>query len=266
MNFLGLDISSSSTGWNIVEVDNGNKKLINYGLISPIGNMGVTQRLYFFGNELRKIIDKYQPDEIAAEETILVRGPKIMRTLSRFSGVALFLAYSYQKREICTYEPSMWKKDLGLRGSAEKPEIQLKICESFNLMEKDKIEKYSNEFNSILEQKNKVRKEEHKEVQQLNKANSKLEATFIKSKREFNKKKKKEKTEEVEKNLKELELELQLKKEILKTKKKNLQDLEREVSKKIEKMSTDIYSDSGVNPDIADSIGVTLKIIHETIG
>lgn len=262
MKFLGLDVSSSSTGWNVVEADKDSKKLVDYGLISPVGNMGVTQRLYFFGNELKKLIDKHQPDEIAIEETILVRGPKIMRTLARFGGVAIFLAYSYQKREVSLYEPSMWKKSLGIKGNAKKPEIQLKICEVFSLTDKQKIDTYLDELHRIEEADkaasgNEGFKKEEADIKQA-------EKTLKKHKSEFKRKKKKEITEQDSKDLEIEENALNERKLKFKESKKAFRDIEREIDKRYEKMSMDIYSDCGINPDIADSIGITLKLVNET--
>ena len=140
MKILGIDSSSNATGWGVIERNGqdflhtrGVVSLIEFGLITPHSPMSVTQRLYFFGNEIEKMINKVKPDEIAIEETILVRGPKIMRTLARFSGVALYKAYSYQKREIAAFEPQVWKKKLGISGHAKKAEVQCEICKIFNL-------------------------------------------------------------------------------------------------------------------------------------
>ena len=263
MRFLGLDISSSSTGWSIVDVDNGSKKLVEYGLISPMGNMGVTQRLYFFGNELKKLIDKFMPNEIAVEETVLVRGPKIMRTLSRFSGVALFLAYTFQKREIPSYEPAMWKKSLGIKGNAKKPEIQLKICEAFGLVDQVKINKYLEELAEIEKNEKEMDSTISKELKMLEKDIIKSELELKKNSRDFKKLKKKEITQALTDALAQQEKDFLAKKEVLKGKKKQCAEASRDIVKRYEKMSIDIYSDSGVNADIADSLGITLKAIHD---
>jgi Holliday junction resolvasome RuvABC endonuclease subunit len=267
MRFLGLDISSTSTGWSVVDVDDTHiKKLVEYGLICPVGGMGVTQRLYFFGNELKKIIDKFLPNEIAAEETVLVRGPKIMRTLSRFSGVALFLAYSYQKREIPCYEPSMWKKALGIKGSAKKPEIQLKVCEAFGLMDKIKIDKYLEDLVKIETDEKQIDITISKEMKLVDNEVKKAEEDLKKSTREFKRLKKKEQDTNKMLVLNAQEAELLKKKDYLKAKKKQCAEAFRDIVKRYEKISMDVYSDCGINADIADSLGVTLKAIldHES--
>jgi crossover junction endodeoxyribonuclease RuvC len=265
MRVLGLDVSSSSTGWSIVERSVKENevvlKLREFGLIKPDGNMGVTQRLYFFGNELSKVIEKHQPTDVAIEETIFVRSPVVMRTLARFSGVAIYLAYKYQKKEISMYEPSMWKKGLGLKGSAVKSEIQLRVCEIFSLISKDKINNYKIELEKIavLEENSdnsiaKILKEQQKNLEILQKQQKER-------KREINKKRKKEITEIDLKELEEMPQKVETISEIIKTKKKELNAQIKDINSKYLKVSTDIYSDTGVNNDVADSCGVALHFL-----
>jgi Holliday junction resolvasome RuvABC endonuclease subunit len=210
MKILGLDVSSNSTGWSIVETEPTNK-LLGYGLVRGDSSMGTTQRLYFQGNELKKIIEKFSPDEIGIEETILIRGPKIMRTLARFSGVAIFQSYSYQKKEIFIFEPPLWKKALGIGGNATKAEVQLEICSRFNLLTQKQIETYKKIFNDI-----------EKDVAEIKAENKQKKMP----KKELNKK-------------------------------------IREIEKQYDRVSTDIYSDCGINNDIADSVGVALAVLNE---
>jgi Holliday junction resolvasome RuvABC endonuclease subunit len=211
MKILGLDVSSHSTGWGIIDSDKINTKLIGYGLIRNDNSMGQTQRLYFQGNELKKIIEKFCPDHIGIEETILVRGPKIMRTLARFSGVALFQSYSYQKKEIFCFEPSAWKKTLGVGGNATKAEVQTEICSRFNLLTPKQIDDYKKIFSTI---------EQAVSTMRLLCKGQKL------------------KRKDVNKKIKEIE-------------------------KQYETVSTNIYSDCGINSDIADSIAVALAVLNE---
>lgn len=211
MKIMGLDVSSHSTGYSVIEAISDNIKIVGYGLIRCDSSMGPTQRLYFQGNELKKQIEKYCPDNIGIEETILVRGPKIMRTLARFSGVAIYLSYSYQKKEIFVFEPSMWKKVLGIGGNATKAEVQLEICSKFSILSQKQIDVYKGVFESIEESV----------------ANLKITAKQQKmQKKELNKKIK-------------------------------------EIEKMYDKISTDIYSDCGINSDIADSFGVSLAVLNE---
>lgn len=260
---LGLDVSSSCTGWSIIEVNGSNGKLLHYGTISPVGNMGVIQRLYFFGNKIKEIIETYNPDEVAIEETVLVHNnAKIMRTLARFSGVAFYWAYAHQKKEIPTYEPSMWKKNLGLQGSAKKPEIQLKVCERFELLESNVIKDYEIMIKSVGENIQELKKE-NKEIKECEKNLKIFEKNVTTTKRAFKKKKKKEQGENEAQEILNLESELSTRKQELKDHKKDYNKRMRSLEKQYDQISTDIYSDCGVNPDIADSVGVAIKAMDE---
>jgi len=260
MLVLGLDISSNSTGWGLIEDD----KLLEYGLIKPEGSMETIQRLYFFGNEIKKVIEKYNPDEIAIEEIVFVHGPRTMKILARFSGVALFQAYSYQKRDIKLYEPQVWKKKLDLKGLATKPEVQLGICKKFDLLDSDKIKKYEEKLILSETGKKQFKGETRKKLGGLNKEILDLEKIIKENKRNIKKKKKREITQEELDNLKKDEMIFNDKKEELKLMKKENNKKIKEFDMKINQISLDIYSDTGVNSDVADSIGVALACIDET--
>jgi len=276
MIILGIDPSSVSTGWAIIKTE---KKisLLDYGLISPTGNMGTIQRLYFFSNELEKVINKHQPDKIAFEETIQASSFKALRVLARFSGVGLLQAYTYKKEEPYRYEPQVWKKLLGVGGAAKKPEIQLKICQKFELISDDKIEEYQKELTEIkkLEKANRSGfniTAEKRKIDTQEKLLKKKRSEVKKSEKEANKIRgftEEERNERLTKHknfavdVQNMESDLEKVKEEFKTAKKIKANSKKEVAKAYDKVSVDIYSDSGVNPDIADSIGVALAVLHE---
>lgn len=230
MKFLGFDISSSCTGWALIEAFEGpetekkyfEKRLVEYGQIKPDPKMGTTQRLYYFGNEIKKVIERQQPDEIQIEEIIFASGVKTLRVLASFRGVALFQAYGYQKREVSAFEPPRWKKDLNIKGNAKKCEIQLEICKRFNLLDEEKIKKYHETIDSY-----------HQQIELLKPP----------------KKIKRKKGEVVEE--KPVESKAEIKKKI------------KAFDKLFDQVSININSDCGISADIADAIGVTLTGINE---
>jgi Holliday junction resolvasome RuvABC endonuclease subunit len=211
MKIMGLDVSTQSTGWSVLKLIDNNISVVAYGLIRGEKTMSTIQRLHLLGNELKKTIELHNPDEIGIEEIAFMRGPKILKVLSRFSGVAIFQVYSYKKKEPFFFEPPAWKKNLGISGSSLKAEVQVEICSRFNFLRQEQIIKYKEDFNRI-----------------------KADTISIKldgKKQGINKK-------DLSKKLKEFD-------------------------KQYEKISTDIYSDCGVNNDIADSIGIALATINE---
>lgn len=211
MVVVGCDISTYSTGWGVVEKTGENHKIIETGLIRGDSSMNVTQRLYLLGNELKKIFERFKPDEIGIEEAFFMRGPKILATLSRFAGVAIYRAYAYQKKEPFLYGPSQWRKIIGISGDCTKAEVQLHICERFELLSEKQITTYKENFAKIA----------------LDTSNLKA---FVK--------KQKGKIKDYKKQFKEIE-------------------------KVFDKYSMDIYSDSGINNDMADSISIALAVLYE---
>jgi len=191
MKFLGIDSSSKSTGWALIE----DKKLIEYGKINPTDISSYCQKLNLFYVEIGKIFERFRPDKIAIEETVFVRNSKSFRVLARIHGVILLAVYQYLNEEPVLYEPSKWKKMLDdCNGSAKKYEIQLSVCKIYNLMKIEKIQSYLKRAESI------------KNDSKLNK---------------------------------------------------------KEKNKLFDQLSIEIYSESGINNDIADAIGITTVLEKE---
>jgi len=68
MIILGIDASSTTVGWGVLEVINDKIKLLDYGYFKPSKKGSVFERLSKMRLDLSKILDKYNPDHIAIEE------------------------------------------------------------------------------------------------------------------------------------------------------------------------------------------------------
>lgn len=70
MRILSLDISSSCIGWALFEENDGDAQLVTYGHIKPPKKEkgSLSFRLKKTEDELRKIIDKYGPKQVAIED------------------------------------------------------------------------------------------------------------------------------------------------------------------------------------------------------
>lgn len=100
MIILGLDISSTRTGWAVIK--NGrfyNRLEKDYGFISPKINFGPGEKISFFRKELFLVIKNVNPDVVCIEDVFFHRNINTVKVLSRFSGVALELVYSVLKKE-----------------------------------------------------------------------------------------------------------------------------------------------------------------------
>ena len=231
---MGIDISSRNTGWCVIS---GNE-LIEYNTIHPSSKMTLGQKLNLFNVELEKAIRTHKPDIIAIEDVVICRSAKTAIILGRFNGVAIRLAYAYNSKEPFMYVPTTWKKDLlGCNGHSSKAEIQLSICEQFSLITSDRYDYYIAKINDA---KMNVASIDNGEV--------------VKLRNKLNSTKKKKVVEKSD--LKMLEKEIGRKKKEYDVK---LKDAKKQMDLELQSISLEIYSETGICEDIADSIGVALK-------
>lgn len=114
---LGLDVSSASTGYCIIN----NGKLIkkSMGTINPNSKFSLGQKLLFFENELIKIIEAYAPDVIIMED--IYRGPNIktFQTLAMFRGVCFKIVFNKLGKDPICVMPTEARKLISIGPSKE---------------------------------------------------------------------------------------------------------------------------------------------------
>jgi Holliday junction resolvasome RuvABC endonuclease subunit len=64
---MGWDISSTTCGWSVLEIDKNNIKYIDSGHIKPMKKGDIFERLKDTQNKVKELLNKYKPDEIAIE-------------------------------------------------------------------------------------------------------------------------------------------------------------------------------------------------------
>jgi len=240
---MGIDISSKSTGWAVIQGD----KLLEFGKINPTGTMSAAQKLFYFHVELERIIAKQQPEEIAVEDVVQVKSVSVVKILARFNGVAVVESYRYLQRDPMMFEPTQWKKLVkGCTGGSKKCDVQLSVCEMYNLLPKDKIEFYRNKINDIrnqLGENNDAKKISLKDLnKQLKKYKYKESSDGLS-------------IEDRQKKVNDLRRQIDaVKSQNDSSRKKN----KKEASKLFDDISMQIYTESSINEDIADAVGVAI--------
>jgi len=236
---LGIDISSNSTGFALIQGD----KLLEYGKINPTGSMSAFAKMYLFSVELDKLMLKYSPDYIGVEDVIQVSSVSVTKILSRFNGIALVSAYKFNNKDPRLFIPSEWKKSIGLTGIVRKCETQLFVCQKYNLLSLEKIKQYSNKIRENFEKKN------EEQIEDLRKQNILL--------------KKKKNKEKDSSNLELINVNIQNVKDLIV---KLSKDLKKQINKVFDDISTEIYVETGINEDIADAVGISLAYQKELNG
>jgi Holliday junction resolvasome RuvABC endonuclease subunit len=105
---LGLDISSSTAGWGVIDDNNGKPKLVECGFFKPLKKGGTFERLKDLKTKVIQILDEYRPDDIAIEEIMkfLAGGSTAstiisLATVNRTVGLACY-EYTGKEPALCS--------------------------------------------------------------------------------------------------------------------------------------------------------------------
>lgn len=136
MIVLGLDASTTSTGWSVFQ----DRKLIGYGVIKPEGK-DWRERMANQAPKIMEIIEKYSPNKIYMEDVPLKRAnPTALMILGAVQGFFYGLVAKYSI-PIEFIKPSAWRSPIGLydgtKEGTKRPELKhksiLKANELFKL-------------------------------------------------------------------------------------------------------------------------------------
>lgn len=89
---LGLDVSSSSTGYAVLRNGRWTKSATSFGKIKIPSSLPLSQRLVQFRDSLQEVILKVKPTHIIIEDVFSGRNVATMKLLARFNGVAVELS------------------------------------------------------------------------------------------------------------------------------------------------------------------------------
>lgn len=131
MILMGIDASTTSTGWSIFEDSN----LVAYGVIKPEGE-DWRDRLVHQGPLLTEIIQKYSPKKIYMEDVPLKAGnSKVLVVLGAVQGFIYGIA-SALGVPVQFILPSEWRSPLGLydgtREGTKRAELKRKSIDKAN--------------------------------------------------------------------------------------------------------------------------------------
>lgn len=111
MRILGLDTSTRSTGYAIIEDD----VIIKSGIIKPNTKMETIDRIIFTEKQIMKIFNKYKPEIVCIEEVATVRNAVVMRILVALV-YHLYIEFRKQDELVVLVRPSAWRAECGIKG------------------------------------------------------------------------------------------------------------------------------------------------------
>lgn len=132
MKILGVDISSSITGWAVVD----NSELISYGAID-IKSMKrdaviTNSMLWGFGEKIRQLLELVKPDHMAVENVYMGMNPQTCKSLAMMSGIARYISVGMLHNEVPTIYPSEVNKYYGIKGNPKRKIRKDKLVQQAN--------------------------------------------------------------------------------------------------------------------------------------
>ena len=122
MIILGIDPGLAIVGWGVLEYVNTRFRVLGYGSIETPAGMETPERLQVIYRDLKEIIDKYHPDEMAIEELFFDKNITTGIRVAEARGV-LLLGAREAGLKLFEYTPMQVKQAVSGYGKAEKKQI-----------------------------------------------------------------------------------------------------------------------------------------------
>ena len=130
---LGIDPGLDRTGWAVL-TKNARSVLSLHacGLIHTEAGQELPQRLNYIYQEFRKLLQTYQPDQVAMEQNYFLKRAQTMANTVMTRGVVL-LACEQAGKTVSFYPPTRVKMMICGTGTADKKQVQRMVQLTLNL-------------------------------------------------------------------------------------------------------------------------------------
>ena len=119
MRVLGLDPGLRHTGWGVIDVAGNRLTHVADGVVHAVTDQPLAMRLVSLFRQITAVLERFQPDEAAVEETFVNRNPASTLKLGVARGVVL-LAPAERGLPVAEYSANQVKKAVVGAGHAEK--------------------------------------------------------------------------------------------------------------------------------------------------
>ena len=126
MRILGIDPGLRFTGWGVIDYQNHSPRHVANGTIATKASQPMAARLATIMQELQALIQKYQPDTSAVEETFVNANPASALKLGQARGVAMTVP-ALHGINVYEYAPNLIKKTVVGAGHAKKEQVQMML-------------------------------------------------------------------------------------------------------------------------------------------
>jgi crossover junction endodeoxyribonuclease RuvC len=132
---LGIDPGTIICGYGLIEKDNRNMKVIEYGVIhAKVKALPLPDRLKEIYLRLTEVIIRNKPDIAVLESAFYSKNVQSLMKLSHARGVAV-LSAAINGVEVAEYSPREVKKSVTGKGNAQKEQVQFMVKRILNIDE-----------------------------------------------------------------------------------------------------------------------------------
>ena len=134
MIILGIDPGLATLGYGVIEADNQNRRLIQFGTLTTPAGQPMPQRLRAIFQGMNQLMDIYQPEDVAFEELFFSKNITTGMAVSAARGVAL-VAVVQRTDNLYEYTPMQIKQAVTGYGGADKHQVQQMVKMLLNMKE-----------------------------------------------------------------------------------------------------------------------------------
>ena len=119
---MGIDPGTNYMGYGIIEIEGRTMRSVVMGDIDLHTMSDPYRKLHYIFERVGKLIDDYEPREVALESPFFGTNVQSMLKLGRAQGVAMAAAL-HRHKEVFEYAPSRIKQAIAGSGSASKEQV-----------------------------------------------------------------------------------------------------------------------------------------------
>ncbi len=126
IRIIGIDPGLRRTGWGLIESDGVRLSYLACGVVVSDAKLGLAERLLELHVGLSAVLESWNPDEAAVEQTFVNRDAAATLKLGQARGIAL-LVPAANGLSVAEYAPNQVKKTVVGTGHGQKEQIRAMI-------------------------------------------------------------------------------------------------------------------------------------------
>lgn len=120
---LGVDPGYGRVGFAVIEIENGQQKLLHSECFETDKNLSHPERLGLIAERLKEVLEKFQPTKMAVEELLFSKNVKTAIKVAEARGVILAES-AKQKIPVFEYNPNSVKLAVTGYGKSDKIQVE----------------------------------------------------------------------------------------------------------------------------------------------